>query len=73
MADGIDVDFATDLAEFRREAAVNNRVIYRGVSRTECEACGNPIPIARQQAVPGVILCVGCAEVAEHKEKMQRK
>lgn len=32
----------------------------RGDSRTHCEACDQPIPQARREAVPGVRLCVGC-------------
>jgi len=32
----------------------------RGESLRECEECGEPIPQARRQAVPGVRLCVGC-------------
>jgi len=27
-----------------------------------CAACGEPIPAARLKALPGVGLCVGCAE-----------
>lgn len=32
----------------------------RGESLTNCEACGNPIPGARREAIPGVRLCVAC-------------
>jgi len=32
----------------------------RGESLTHCEECGNAIPKARREAVPGVRLCVGC-------------
>jgi len=31
-----------------------------GASLTHCEECGVEIPLARQQAVPGVRLCVAC-------------
>jgi len=31
-----------------------------GPSLTHCEECGVEIPLARQQAVPGVRLCVAC-------------
>ena len=34
-----------------------------GESLSECEACGNDIPKARQIAVKGCTLCIGCAEV----------
>jgi phage/conjugal plasmid C-4 type zinc finger TraR family protein len=32
----------------------------RGESLTHCEECGDAIPQARRQALPGVRLCVGC-------------
>ena len=31
-----------------------------GESRTECVLCGEPIPAARQRAIPGVRTCVPC-------------
>jgi phage/conjugal plasmid C-4 type zinc finger TraR family protein len=31
-----------------------------GPSLSQCEECGGEIPVARQQAVPGVRLCVSC-------------
>lgn len=30
-----------------------------------CEECGDDIPLARQQAIPGVQLCVYCQERSE--------
>jgi phage/conjugal plasmid C-4 type zinc finger TraR family protein len=41
-----------------------------GPSLTHCEECGAKIPDARQQAVPGVRLCVVCQE-AQDKEEAQ--
>lgn len=32
----------------------------RGESQTHCRECGNSIPEARRQAVPGVSLCITC-------------
>lgn len=32
----------------------------KGTSRKDCEECGEPIPEARRQAIPGVRLCVAC-------------
>ena len=32
----------------------------RGVSRPDCEECGELIPEARREAVPGVRLCIDC-------------
>ena len=33
-----------------------------GPGRSECEECGNHIPQARREALPGVRLCVNCQE-----------
>lgn len=33
-----------------------------GESLAECEECGDPIPDARRQALPGVRLCVACQD-----------
>lgn len=34
-----------------------------------CVLCGNPIPPARQQAVPGVDTCVDCQRDEEFRER----
>jgi phage/conjugal plasmid C-4 type zinc finger TraR family protein len=40
-----------------------------GPSLTQCEECGEAIPEARRQAVPGVKLCITCqAEVDRHAQ-----
>ena len=39
----------------------------RGESLENCEECGNAIPAARREAVPGVRLCVACQ--AEHDKQ----
>lgn len=36
--------------------------IPRGESLYECEECGAPIPQARQEAIPGVRLCIHCQQ-----------
>ena len=36
-----------------------------GESRTHCEACEEPIPEARRNALPGVRLCVQCQSEIE--------
>lgn len=43
----------------------------RGESLRECEDCGEPIPEARRQAVPGVRRCVGC-QSAEDAQRVER-
>lgn len=54
-------DDADILIEQRREQALAQIPRYTGISATECE-CGEEIPEGRRQAIPGVQLCVGCAE-----------
>lgn len=44
-----------------REHALAQIPRYTGISAKECE-CGEPIPEGRRLAIPGVQLCVGCAE-----------
>lgn len=38
-----------------------------GPGRTECEECGEPIPDARQRALPGARTCVACQSVRDKK------
>lgn len=38
----------------------------QNVSRTHCKDCEEPIPLARQKAIPGVMRCVGCQEIYEN-------
>lgn len=35
------------------------------VSATTCQECGDDIPVARREAVPGVQYCVHCQEMFE--------
>lgn len=50
-----------------------NRVrqtIATGESLHACEECGETIPEARRQAIPGVRLCIQCqTELDKHREK----
>jgi phage/conjugal plasmid C-4 type zinc finger TraR family protein len=41
---------------------LRSRRIPDGESRTHCAECEEPIPEARQRAIPGVKLCVNCQE-----------
>jgi len=45
------------------------RALPKGPSLARCEECDAPIPAARQQAVPGVRLCVACQEAADQEEQ----
>ena len=40
-----------------------------GPSLSHCEECGEGIPEARQQAVPGVRMCVKCQEERDHDQQ----
>lgn len=42
--------------------------IQQGPGRTHCEACGELIPQARRDAVPGVHLCVSCQEATDAQQ-----
>ena len=39
-----------------------------GESLATCEECGVTIPVARQQAIPGVRLCVSCQSVRDNEQ-----
>lgn len=62
------IDRAADAeAIFLAEALYKARSAGSGhkVSLTHCEDCGEPIPTARQQAVPSCTRCVLCQQYAE--------
>jgi DnaK suppressor protein len=65
-------DDADDVIEKTREHALAQIPRYTGISAYECE-CGDEIPEGRRLAIPGVRLCVGCAErVALVKQGVRR-
>ncbi len=41
----------------------------RGESLTHCAECGNEIPVARREAVPGVRLCVDCQSERDTEQR----
>ena len=41
----------------------------RGTSLRRCDECGEPIPEARRQAVPGVRLCIDCQQAADAEQQ----
>ena len=43
--------------------------LHEGASRSHCAECGEAIPQARREAVPGVQLCLACQ--AEHDRRRQ--
>jgi len=62
-------DTATELEEAFREQALAARAAgrphYTGPRITQCESCGDQIPPARSEILPGVELCVSCQEDIE--------
>lgn len=47
------------------EVARARSLIPKGKSLSFCEECAEPIPVARQKALPGVRLCLQCQEEAD--------
>jgi phage/conjugal plasmid C-4 type zinc finger TraR family protein len=55
------------IAQTRAQAAT------AGAALAECEGCGDDIPAARQQAVPGVRRCIDCARASESFPKLFKR
>ncbi|WP_323112222.1 TraR/DksA family transcriptional regulator [Klebsiella variicola] len=71
MADAMDIAQQREQAE--RELLINNaRSRIAAPSRFLCEECDAPIPEARRIAIPGVVFCVTCQQIAELKLKHYR-
>jgi len=51
------------------EIARVRRKLAGGESLEECEECGEPIPLARRMAMPGVRLCVECQQEADKDDR----
>lgn len=51
------------IADVQRKLAKQQEI----PSATECQECGDAIPVARQKAVPGVQYCVDCQQYFERK------
>ncbi|WP_315807518.1 TraR/DksA family transcriptional regulator [Pseudomonas sp. C9-3] len=60
------IDRANDHADYLLQVALANRPTAAGPSAEWCDDCGNPIPEARREAVPGCETCVSCQEIREH-------
>lgn len=59
------LDFAADMSNLYVEAALSrHKPLYNSnePSLSECKECDGEIPEARQKVLPGVTLCVACAE-----------
>ena len=56
------VDEAVELARSR---------LPSGRSLSHCEECGEAIPAARREAIPGVRRCVACQEALDRRQSAQ--
>ncbi|WP_395280186.1 TraR/DksA family transcriptional regulator [Enterobacter cloacae] len=71
MADAM--DFVQQREQAERERLISNaRSRITTPSRFLCEECDAPIPEARRMAIPGVVFCVTCQQIAELKCKHYR-
>ena len=66
-------DQARVFNDFHRDLAISNRerpgVSETGESRETCLECGEPIPQARREAMPGCTLCIKCQTELEAEGK----
>ena len=51
------------------EVARARRNLPKGESLTHCEECGEEIPQARREALPGVRLCIACQQEADEEQQ----
>lgn len=56
-------------ASIEDEVKRARRQVPCGESLEYCEECGEEIPLARRQAVPGVRLCLSCQEEVDKQNK----
>lgn len=67
-------DQAAEIEDMHRRIALENQAArtsgMAAVSAYECEECGEPIPEARRQAVPGCRCCIDCQQIEEHKQRL---
>lgn len=62
-------DIAQAQIDMTTAAALSKTTAYSGESALYCFECGEPIPTARRDAIPGCSLCVYCQQEAEEKGK----
>ena len=71
MASGWAQDGAVDA---QIQVSINDEIarvrsrLAGGESLEECEECGEPIPLARRLAMPGVRLCIECQQEADRSD-----
>ncbi|MEO3990260.1 TraR/DksA family transcriptional regulator [Pseudocitrobacter cyperus] len=68
------MDLAQQREQEDRERYISNaRRRIAAPSCFICEECDAPIPEARRIAIPGVVFCVACQQIAEQKSKHFRR
>lgn len=66
------IDAASELEEMQREQAIAaHRIDRNAVSASHCIECGDDIPQARREAVPGCRTCADCQQIIETKNKQR--
>lgn len=60
-----EIDSAQIESDFLLSLRLSKRAQYQGESAEYCTGCGEAVPAARRKALPGVRLCVFCAERRE--------
>ncbi|MDU9022153.1 TraR/DksA family transcriptional regulator [Pseudomonas corrugata] len=67
------IDIASEREDAHRAAVIAAHLAQKKTpvrpSAEHCEDCGEDIPEARRQIIPGVVLCVECQE---RQERMHR-
>jgi len=69
-------DRATELEMAERERSLQQaraKAHHARITFSHCETCGAEIPLARQKALPGVRICVTCAQDEERLAKRFRR
>lgn len=63
---------ASILAKQQQVAHQRARLVAIAGTAEECHDCGESIPVARRQAVPGCMQCVACATIQERQQRLAR-
>lgn len=67
---GDTVDRARHLEELDRAAAMARvRAALTQTGATTCVGCGDPLPAARQAAMPAARRCIDCQDQAERRQR----
>ena len=62
-------DYANEPVQQEIDALVRERRQFSGQSATHCEDCGDRIPEARRDAIPGCSMCADCQDMQEQRER----